>query len=288
MPTWFRARELHDLGLNASEIRRRVSALELHRLAPDLYSLERPTPKEALLALQTHYPSLVFTGETALSVYASAEIVAPARGYVSHQTTAVNSAALIAKRSRRLSHELIDGLRLTNPLRAGIDATDVLPGYPRVVERHYLGSRGRSLYHHDLQQLSRPDRNRSLALTHGAVIGASSEWERRVYRELVAAGLTPVPNFPLGPYHWDLGFPDDRVAVDLDSWKFHGPEVSDRTFILDRWKTNHAVRQGWLPLRFTDLCTNVMLPGVIAEIRNACERQPASDQPVWQFHPNLY
>lgn len=288
MTTWFSTQELHALGLTAHDIKRRFRTGELHRLAPGLYTLERPTPKDALIALQHHYPSLIFTGETALAVHGIGPITAPARGLVGPDAAPLRNSAIIARRSRRLSHELIDGLRLTPPLRSVVDAQTVPPGYRRLLERHYQGWRGRDRFHVELKALTKAERDRAHQLTEGAVVGASSEWERRMLRLLQAAGLDPIPNFPLGPYHWDFGLRATKHVIDLDSWRYHGPEVSDRTFIVDRWKTNHAVRKGWSPLRFTDLCTDVMPGRIVEHIVDAVNGTKPSDQPVWKFHPVLY
>lgn len=288
MTTWFSTQDLHALGLSANQITRRVEAGELLRLAPGLYSTGRPAPRDALRALQKRYPSLVFTAETALALHGGGTITAPALGYVSHGARSISTPALVATRSRRLEHGLIDGLRLTDPLRAGVDALTLPPHYRRTVEKHYEGWRGKNRFHLDFHRLRPPERRLALKLTDGAVIGASSEWERQMFRELTAAGLYPVANFALGPYHWDFGFPDSRTAVDLDSWKFHGPGVTTSTFIVDRWKTNHAVRVGWLPLRFTDLDTEVICAEVVDQIARSIRREHPGNQPVWEYHPNLY
>lgn len=288
MTTWYRTHDLHTLGLSDSQIYRRVRAGKLHRLTTDLYSTERPTPRQALQALQLRYPSLVYTAETALALHGLGEITAPAKGLVAPEAKNVASPALVATRSRRLRHETVDGFRLTNLLRAGTEAEQVPSGYRRRVERHYHGWRGRSRFDVDFAELRSDERTTAESLTEGLVIGASSQWERTIIQMLFDAGLEPIPNFRLGPYHWDVGFPKTKNVVDLDSWKYHVEEVTPQAFIVERWKTNHAVEVGWMPLRFTDLCTNVMHTEVIQRIVRAVNRAAPRNQPVWEFHPNLY
>ena len=46
----------------------------------------------------------------------------------------------------------------------------------------------------------------------------------------------------------DFAYPKQRVAIELDSWTYHGGR---EPFEADRTKQNDLVDLGWVPLRFT-------------------------------------
>ena len=80
---------------------------------------------------------------------------------------------------------------------------------------------------------------------------AASGAEMTVVRALLAAGL-PQPH----RQYWiaeavarpDLAYPDDRIAIELDSWRWHG---GHRRFASDRARGNRIVAAGWQLLRAT-------------------------------------
>jgi very-short-patch-repair endonuclease len=62
-------------------------------------------------------------------------------------------------------------------------------------------------------------------------------------------GLTPTPQYALGPkHHVDLAWPEHKVAVEVDSWRYHG---SFFAYSNDRARDRAAARAGWVTLRFT-------------------------------------
>jgi hypothetical protein len=82
-----------------------------------------------------------------------------------------------------------------------------------------------------------------------------SDLETRALRILVAAGFPP----PRQQYRVrlrtkvariDLAYPEQKIAIELDSWEYHGME--NRTaFTVDRATTNDLLVIGWAPTRFT-------------------------------------
>lgn len=81
-----------------------------------------------------------------------------------------------------------------------------------------------------------------------------SDFSRMVARLLVSHGL-PKPEFeyevtdPTGRIGFvDLAYPDERIAIELDSVRWHLNRVS---FERDPARRNRVVNQGWLPLSFT-------------------------------------
>jgi hypothetical protein len=82
-----------------------------------------------------------------------------------------------------------------------------------------------------------------------------SDIETRALRVLVAAGFPP----PRQQYRIrlrtklariDLAYPEQKIAIELDSWEYHGKE--NRTaFTVDRAASNDLLVIGWAPTRFT-------------------------------------
>lgn len=115
-------------------------------------------------------------------------------------------------------------------------------------------------------------------------------------------GIAAELNRRIGPYTWDAVIADGRTVVDIDNWAFHaaqGAHASDRSFIVDRWKTNDAFRRRWAPLRYTDSCILFALKAVLDQITDTVAfrrahrrlRTPdelrSDDQPVWDWHQSL-
>ncbi len=90
--------------------------------------------------------------------------------------------------------------------------------------------------------------------------------EMRVYRVLVAAGL-PAPT----QQHWvdvgaryrlDLSYPEAKVAIEYDSWKFHGTRTA---FDGDRKRDRLLQIAGWTILRFTSASSDAEIAQTVAE-----------------------
>lgn len=81
-----------------------------------------------------------------------------------------------------------------------------------------------------------------------------SPLEREAHMLLRAAGITGwVTNHEIRidqqSYFADIAFPRQRLAVEIDGWKYHSSRAS---FEWDRIRQNELVCAGWLVLRFTD------------------------------------
>jgi hypothetical protein len=97
-----------------------------------------------------------------------------------------------------------------------------------------------------------------------------SDLETRALRALVAAGLPP----PRQQYHItlrgkkariDLAYPEQKVAIELDSWEFHGN--GNRTaFDVDKARSNDLLVIGWSPTAFTSTMTDEYLVYVVTEL----------------------
>jgi very-short-patch-repair endonuclease len=84
-------------------------------------------------------------------------------------------------------------------------------------------------------------------------------------RGLVAAGL-PEPvlqhRITLGKRRCriDLAYPDSKIAIEVDSWEYHGSRTA---FDEDRARANDLVVAGWRVLRFTSAITDAQAAATV-------------------------
>lgn len=171
---------------------------------------------------------------------------------------------------------LVDGVRVTarslTVLEASIDL-GLIDG-ARLMDRALLRSRVtvEGLEGALFRTAGRHGTRLGRRLLELAAGGARSEAERVATGGLLSAGIGGwVANhrvvFPgWGPAVLDIGFPEVKLAVEIDGWAYH--RDVDR-FRRDGLRQNAIVMGGWRVLRFTwyELIEN--LPGVIASIRRA-------------------
>jgi very-short-patch-repair endonuclease len=104
-------------------------------------------------------------------------------------------------------------------------------------------------------------------LLQAAADGARSHAERLLIDILKAARITGwVANYPVAGYHVDVGFPKQKVALEVDGLAFH---TDSEDFHHDRIRQNAIALAGWQVLRFTWLDLTEYPDRVIAEIRSA-------------------
>jgi very-short-patch-repair endonuclease len=104
-------------------------------------------------------------------------------------------------------------------------------------------------------------------LLQAAADGARSHAERLLIHILKAARITGwVANYPVAGYHVDVGFPKQKVALEVDGLAFH---TDSEDFHHDRIRQNAIALAGWQVLRFTWLDLTEYPDRVIAEIRSA-------------------
>jgi very-short-patch-repair endonuclease len=125
----------------------------------------------------------------------------------------------------------------------------------------------RDLWRAHLRNKGRHGSPAARRLLQAASDGARSEAERLLVKLLRNAGITGWrANYPVGGYKVDVGFPKQKVAIEVDGWAFHsGPEV----FVGDRNRQNAIALLGWKVLRFTWLDLTEYPQRVIAEIKQA-------------------
>ncbi|QYN33027.1 DUF559 domain-containing protein [Pseudonocardia sp. DSM 110487] len=115
---------------------------------------------------------------------------------------------------------------------------------------------------------------RAAALLTAAADRADSAAERILVTLLRAAGITGwTPGLPFQQWKIDIGFPAERIAIEIDSWAWHTDVQRFRT---DRFKGNALVGAGWTLLRFTWHDLTNRPDYVIAQIRAALHTAAAT------------
>jgi very-short-patch-repair endonuclease len=108
-------------------------------------------------------------------------------------------------------------------------------------------------------------------LLQAAEDGARSAAERILVKLLRDAGFTGwTTNYPVGGYQVDVGFVNEKVALEADGWAFHSDQ---EVFQIDRTRQNAIALLGWQVLRFTWLDLTEHPQRVIAEIARALRQR---------------
>jgi very-short-patch-repair endonuclease len=157
---------------------------------------------------------------------------------------------------RRRDVLTIDGIRATRAERTIVDLAGVLPARALAAALDTAVTAGLTT----VPVLMRYVRERQLIRLRGLavlrklleerMIGVTAtEFERRFRYRLKRAGLPlPVPQFQIGTRRVDFAYPDERIAIELDSIRWH---LTAERFQTDRERYNELVLAGWLPLLFT-------------------------------------
>lgn len=125
----------------------------------------------------------------------------------------------------------------------------------------------KSLWRAHLRNKGRYGSPAARMLLQAAADGAHSQAERLLIQLLKAAKITGwKPNYPVAGYRVDVGFPKQRLALEVDGLAFHS---DSEDFHHDRVRQNAIALAGWQVLRFTWLDLTEYPDRVIAEIRRA-------------------
>ncbi|KGI67334.1 type IV toxin-antitoxin system AbiEi family antitoxin domain-containing protein [Mycolicibacterium rufum] len=124
-----------------------------------------------------------------------------------------------------------------------------------------------SLWRTHLRNRGRTGAPRSRRLLQAASDGARSEAERLLHKLLREAGITGwKANHPVGGYRVDVGFPQQRVAIEVDGFAYHSGADA---FQIDRLRQNDIILARWQVLRFTWLDLTEYPERVVRLIRAA-------------------
>lgn len=124
-----------------------------------------------------------------------------------------------------------------------------------------------ALWQAHLRHKGRYGSPRARRLLQAADNGARSEAERLLHKLLRDATITGwKANYRVGGYRVDVGFPREKVAIEVDGFAFHS---GAEEFQVDRTRQNRIVLLQWQVLRFTWLDLVEYPERVVAVIRSA-------------------
>ena len=250
------------LGVPPRTVRRRVETKRWRVLYRGVYAtVELPGWEQPVTA------SCFACGPDASASHSSAEaiweftdvvdvphVTVPATTYREHRGITVH-------RSGRLDAVRHNGFRVTHPMRTLLDLTPLRP--EETIERYLDAAHRRGLVaiRRFQEYLNEP----SIARRPGAALlrellsfrdpdrPIESDLETLLFRPLRTSGL-PVPVVQ----HWvetrhgrkrvDLAYPEHKLALEADSWEYHGTFAA---FESDRARRRDLVALGWNTLPFT-------------------------------------
>jgi hypothetical protein len=71
------------------------------------------------------------------------------------------------------------------------------------------------------------------------------------------------------PVRIDLAYPELKIAIEVDSWEYHGMQRS--AFDVDHIRRDDLVVIGWAPLTFTSAMTDSYFVGNVRALIDAAE-----------------
>lgn len=243
--------QLSALGLKRGAIDHRILVGRLRPLYEGVYAVghEAVSPRGRLVAgLLVAGPGAALSHRTAAGL---TKLTASMPQFVEITTTKTrprNRPGLVFHRATTLDVRSKFDLPVTTPIRTLLDlaATRPLPEVERACSEALV------------RELTTVD---AIAGQHGrgssvlkqiaddGVAPTRSELERRFLKAVLRAGLPrPEVNAKLGRYTVDFYWPDRRLVVELDGWRFHGHRLA---FERDRVRDAELQLLGCTVLRFT-------------------------------------
>jgi very-short-patch-repair endonuclease len=245
-------RQLLDAGLSNAVIHRRIGSV-LHPLHAGVYAAGHAT-----LTTEGCWMAAVLAcgDESGLSHRAGAALwgLRPAwRGYreVSAPRSVKAVRGVILHRPRTLELTVHQGIRVTPVGRTIVDVADVVGvrALRAVLEQA-------EVLRLDCDAVPIPGRRgygRLVAALaeHSPVVSFTRSQLERAFVEICCEAGLPQPrmNGIIEGMEVDASWPELRLAVEIDSWKYHGTRTAHRR---DRRRTATLQLAGWTPLRFTD------------------------------------
>lgn len=272
--------QVRERGLSDRTVQRRLRSGEWERVAPRVYLMGGFPFTDAVRlrsAALWSPPGGAVSGQAAAwwhGMYRSApavvEVTVPRRA-------APRPPEGVRVRRRDLGHRDLIGVRgvwLTDkPLTALETAVAVPDGsvfLDRALQRYVTFERVYAAYCRNLGARGLGAAGRLLVAAADRADSAAERLARRILRD---AGITGwVPLLPFENYRIDIGFPRQRVAVEVDGWAWH---MDVGRFRADRHKGNALTRAGWDLLRFTWHDLSGRPDYLITEVRAALERAAA-------------
>jgi Transcriptional regulator, AbiEi antitoxin/Protein of unknown function (DUF559) len=251
-------RQLLDLGLDDKAIAWRLKKGRLYRVFRGVYSVgRRPvTPQErASAAVLACGPGAALSHSSAMTLW----------GYWRHWDQPFEVTVVGDRRSKEIRvhrsttlrrHEITTqlGIRVTTPARTLID---MAPSRTDRALKRMVNNALNSLWltEDQLAETLAHHQNLPGAKRLAKLIGlpgtpTRSGWEDDFPAFCAEHGLpAPVMGVPMGGYILDALFPNEKVIVELDSWRFHRGKVAFET---DRERDATTLAKGFVTVRVTE------------------------------------
>jgi very-short-patch-repair endonuclease len=253
--------QLLALGLSPDAIKYRLAKGLLHRLHRGVYLVGHPVPPPLALEMAA---VLAFGGRAVISHRSAAklwellpyegedvEVTVVGCGLRRREGVRVHAVRSLDRRDVTKRH----GIPVTTPPRTVLDLAETEP--ERRVERAFEEGRiSRRVNRRQLERLLARSPGRRGAAVLGDLL-ASEDEPRRTKSELEAymlaildsAGLPrPEVNAELGPYEVDLLWRREKLAAEVDSWRFHHTR---QAFERDRQRDADLQAMGFRSMRIT-------------------------------------
>lgn len=312
-PEIYTTQQLYQQGLTRSGIRHRLKIGSLFRVCWGVYSLTPPSAVHVAFALMLLRPDAVFEKQTAIEICNGFKLTLPLHARVATGNIRLGSKKFFTlRRSRLKQHQSVDGLRVVSAAEAVASllpkrhkpamlwgVNNVQRPFSQVpdvlimtLEKQYRGRHGVANARRDLHAMGTCAKKAIKSVMKvEAVLGADSLLETSLVCGLRNAGFHPTTQYMLGGYRWDVALEKLRVVIDIDSEMYHSDH---RSFILDRWKTNHGQQQGWTCLRVSRQCVEHYFDRILEvlfTLRSRKSKQRAqkaeAGAPVWTWHSVL-
>ena len=286
--------QLLALGMSADQVQRRLQAGVLVRLQPSVYAVASAPDRfeqRVLAACLAAGPGAAASHRSAARLWSlrgaafnRVEITVPGSRLPQLAGVAVHRSRIFGPVDVRA----VGSVPVTRPERTLVDAAAVLPA--AVVTGYLEGALVGGLTTLDrvwsyLSRYGGPGRRgsgvlqRILSERDPAARPTESGLEDRVVALLHRSGLPdPVRQHPVGRFRLDLAYPGIRVAVEVDSARWHSDSASYRR---DREKWNLLTQHGWALLIVTELDLDERPAGVAADLHRLLARRGAADPTVF-------
>ncbi|WP_205698506.1 type IV toxin-antitoxin system AbiEi family antitoxin [Conexibacter sp. SYSU D00693] len=267
--------QLRDLGWGRGAIQHAVAQRWLHRVHVGVFSVTPVLTPHARWLAATLASNGVLSHESAAALHGLApqrrpqvDVIALGRAD-GRPGIVVHRAKVLTPSDRTRRH----GIPVTSPTRTLVDLAAQW-------ERGRLLDLAMELLHRrqldvsrvlEARALRRPGARSLDALLEQLDEGTRSKLERTFFALCRHGGLPrPATQHRLAKgHHVDFAWPERRVAVETDSWTWHG---NVRQWNRDHDRDARAVARGWQVLRFTRVQVEEQPVAVLSALRAALER----------------
>ena len=243
--------QLEALGLARGAIEHRLAMGRLRRLHHGVYAVGHEALQlrgRLVGALLVGGPGAALSHRTAAGL---TKLIPSMPKFVEITTTSTwprSRPGLAFHHSMQLDAHMLHDLPVTTPIRTLLDLAATLAS----ADLERACSEALVLDLVTAEQLARQHGRGSGALraivAHG-IAPTRSELERGFLRAMAKAGIPrPETNARIGRHRVDFHWPEHRLVVELDGWRFHGHRLA---FERDRVRDVELQLRGWTVARFT-------------------------------------